>query len=58
MIYGSCNMEHCVHPEEARPSMESCGIDVYVTVRNNGFFIEVLEDESCQPNRYAIVLIE
>lgn len=51
-------MEHCAHAEEARPSMEFCGIDVYTTVRNNGFFIEVLKDESGQPNRYAIVLIE
>ena len=46
MICGGCNLEQCVHPSEARPSMESFGIDVYTTVRNSGFFIEVLRPAS------------
>ena len=40
---GSCRLckpcdltSPCRHPEEARPSMEGCGIDVYATVRANG----------------------
>lgn len=48
----------CRHPEEARPSMEACGIDVYSTVRANGFPIEVLKTPSCKGNYYGIVLIE
>lgn len=57
-LCGECSMDICRHPAEARPSMESCGIDVFSTARNNGFFIEVLKDTSCEMNRYALVLIE
>ncbi len=53
-----CNPESCVNPDMARPSMESCGIDVYLTARSNGFPIEVLKDRTCQANRYGIVLID
>ncbi len=48
----------CRHPEEARPSMEASGIDVFTTVRAQGFPIEVLKDENCKPNYYGLVLIE
>ncbi len=57
-LCAKCSMKECRHPENARPSMESCGIDVYNTARNNGFFIEVLKDRSRPMNRYALVLIE
>jgi predicted metal-binding protein len=53
-----CSMKVCRHAEKARPSMESCGIDVFLTARNNGFKIEVVKDYSCPVNRYAMVLIE
>ena len=58
MLCGECSMDVCRHPENARPSMESCGIDVFTTARNNGYFIEVLKDRSRPMNRYALVLIE
>jgi predicted metal-binding protein len=48
----------CCHPREARPSMEACGIDVYQTVRNSGFPIEVVKDRSSAQNYYGVVLIE
>ena len=54
----TCNLEECARPEEARPSMEACGIDVFATVRANGFPIEVVKDESCEDNYYGVVLIE
>ncbi len=57
-LCNDCSMNICRHPNEARPSMESCGIDVFTTARNNGFFIEVLKDTACTMNRYALVLIE
>jgi predicted metal-binding protein len=57
-LCGECSMNVCRHPEAARPSMESCGIDVFSTARNNGFFIEVLKDRSRPMNRFALVLIE
>ena len=48
----------CRHAEKARPSMEACGVDVYSTVRANGFPIEVLKTNSCAGNYYGVVLIE
>ncbi len=48
LIAGPCRLckecdlaGRCSHPEEARPSMESCGIDVYATARNSGIKLEV-----------------
>jgi predicted metal-binding protein len=55
----TCNLKKgCRHPEEARPSMEACGIDVYQTARNNGFTIEVVKSPSCKANYFGVVLIE
>ncbi len=48
----------CRHREEARPSMEACGIDVFRTVRNNGFGIETLDSNKCRANYFGLVLIE
>jgi len=53
-----CTLEQCVHPLQARPAMEACGIDVYATVRANGYRIEVVRDRSEIPNRYGLILIE
>jgi predicted metal-binding protein len=48
----------CKYPYRARPSMEACGIDVYQTVRNNRFKLEVVttEDSYCTYN--GLILIE
>ena len=51
-------VEPCKYPHQARPSMEACGIDVYTTVRANGFPIQVLKDEGYKPNYYGLVLID
>jgi predicted metal-binding protein len=53
-----CTMKECRHARTARPSMESCGIDVFSTVRNNGYRIEVLKDRPYRMNRFGLVLIE
>jgi len=53
-----CNFNECRHPYKARPSMEACGIDVFRTVRKNGFTIEVLKDSSCKGNYFGLVLVE
>ncbi|MFA5115380.1 MAG: DUF2284 domain-containing protein [Candidatus Omnitrophota bacterium] len=60
---GPCNLcarcaKSCRHPDKTRPSLEACGIDVYSTVRANGFPIKVLKTEGCSGNYYGIVLIE
>ena len=54
----TCNLKECVRPDDARPSMEACGIDVFATARGNGFPIEVVRDYSSDENRYGVVLIE
>jgi len=53
-----CNLEHCLHPDEARPAMEAAGIDVYATARANGLPIEVVRDHTCPQNYYGLVLID
>ncbi|MBU7005225.1 DUF2284 domain-containing protein [Phosphitispora fastidiosa] len=53
-----CSMEKCIHPENARPSMEACGIDVYATAGLNGFPIEVVKDRSCEQNSFGLILVE
>jgi predicted metal-binding protein len=53
-----CPPKGCAHPDRARPSMEACGIDVYATVRINGYPIEVLVDTRCRGNYYALVLVD
>ena len=53
-----CNLEHCVHPRLARPSMEACGIDVYATARKNGFCIEVRKTTEDNPTYFGLVLVE
>jgi len=54
----SCSLERCVHPCEARPAMEACGIDVFATARAAGFPIEVVTDADCPQNYYGLVLVE
>jgi predicted metal-binding protein len=48
----------CKHGHEARPSMEACGIDVFKTVRDNGFPIRVLRTQEEERNSYGLILIE
>ena len=53
-----CNLKTCVHSSQARPSMEGAGIDVYETVRRNGFKIEVLRNKETQGSFFGLILIE
>jgi len=53
-----CDLDSCLHPDEARPSLEACGVDVYATARSNGFPIEVVRDHSCDQNYYGVVLLD
>lgn len=48
----------CLHPDDARPAMEACGIDVFETARGNGFPIDVVRNTRCEQNYYAVVLME
>ena len=55
----TCNVEKiCRHAEQARPSMEACGIDVFKTARTAGFPIEVVRDHTCTQNYYGLLLLK
>ena len=49
--------EGCRHPDEARPSMEACGIDVYATARKHGFTINVVRTHKDPQHYFGLVLI-
>jgi predicted metal-binding protein len=48
----------CHFGNRARPSMEACGIDVYQTARNNGFFIKPLKDKTETQHNYCLMLVD
>ena len=56
----SCNVKEkeCRYPDEARPSMEACGIDVFSTVTKKGLPIEVVRTRRQQPNYYGLILVD
>ena len=59
MLCAECNLKgECRHSEKARPSMEACGIDVFSTVRKNGFNIETLDSARRKGDYFGLVLIE
>jgi predicted metal-binding protein len=66
-LAGPCNLckecgkvtgTFCTHSDRARPSMESCGIDVFQTARNNGFHIETLREEREPRNNFCLMLVD
>ncbi|MFC2170247.1 DUF2284 domain-containing protein, partial [Acidobacteriota bacterium] len=48
----------CKKPEMARPTAEALAMDVFSTIRQINYPIEVLSDYSQEMNRYAFLLIE
>ena len=48
----------CPTPEHARPSMEGCGIDVFATVRNAGWTIDVVRERGDAYRFFALVLVD
>lgn len=48
----------CKFPYLARPSMESCGIDVYATCRNAGIKLEVVTCYEGRPRYINLLLLE
>jgi predicted metal-binding protein len=66
-LAGPCNLckecgkvtgTFCSHGDRARPSMESCGIDVFQTARNNGRHIETLREETEPRNTFCLMLVD
>jgi predicted metal-binding protein len=54
----TCNLNSCIHPRLARPSMEACSIDVYATARKNGFRIDVRKNHREEPTYFGLILLE
>lgn len=55
----NCNIAGpCSNPLRARPSMESCGIDVFKTVRENGLSIRTLHLKEEEKDSYGLILVE
>ena len=55
----TCDLKKsCRFPDDARPAMEACGIDVYQTCRNNGFKLEVVRTEQDPCTYVGLILIE
>lgn len=50
--------DSCIHAEDARPTMEAFGIDVYRTVRANGFKVSVVKDLGEAAHFFGLVLVE
>jgi len=55
---GAPDGQLCVFPSKARPSMESCGMDVYQTARNNGYFIQTLSERTETNNKYCLLMVD
>jgi len=48
----------CRHPEDARPSMEGCGIDVYATARNSGIELDVATRRDGPSKHINLILLD
>jgi predicted metal-binding protein len=48
----------CRLPTKSRPAMEAFGIDVFETVRNNGFTIRTLRDKTELPDLFCLMLVD
>jgi len=55
---GKLSNVSCLHADRARPAMEACGIDVFQTARNNGFFIETLRVREQTNNEYCLMMVD
>ena len=50
--------EECKNPRSARPTPEAMAVDVFSTVRQYDYPIEVLSDYAQPMNRYALLMVE
>lgn len=53
-----CNLHKCVHPTQARPSLEACGIDVFALAQDNGFDMKVITGPVKELKIYGMLLVE
>jgi predicted metal-binding protein len=48
----------CKFLGKTRPCMESCGMDVFQTARNSGYFIQPLSEKTETNNEYCLMLVD
>ena len=53
-----CNTNVCNFPGKIVPAMEACEIDVFQTVRNNGYEITTLKSKNDIQNHFGLILVE
>lgn len=53
-----CNPDKCNFPAKSAPSMESCGVDVFATVRANGYEINTIREKDEPQNYFGLLLLE
>lgn len=53
-----CNEKACNFPLQVVPAMEACGIDVFRTVRNNGYEINTLRSKEETASYFGLILVE
>lgn len=53
-----CSPNRCSHPGKALPSMEACGIDVFATVRANGWTVHWMNTPDAEPELFGLILVE
>jgi len=57
-LCNECNISGgCVHPEQARPSMEACGIDVFSTALKAGYEMTVKTAKDQSYSRFSLLLL-
>lgn len=54
----SGNRETCQQPRMARPAPEAMAVDVYTTVRQAGFSVNVLPDYNQKMDRFAFLMVQ
>lgn len=58
MLCDTCTLEKCRFPKQTLPSMEGCGIDVFATVRANGYQLEVVTEKGVGDQYFGLALFE
>ena len=57
-ICKDCSRSQCLNPTKSRPTAEAFAVDIYTTVRQHGFPVDVLTEHCQTMNRYAILMVE
>ena len=53
-----CNTKECNFPGKTAPAMDACGMDVFQTVRNNGYQITTLRSIDEIQNHFGLILVD